>query len=158
MNPGDFQYRRHHALDVLYVHGREHIDSRVEKIDHVLVTLGVLAALDIGMGQFVDQRDRGLARENRLYIHLLEGRAAVLNHAAGDGFELLGQFRDSFSPVGLDHSHHDIFAATVAANAFAEHIESLAHAGRIAQQELENCRLLLGLGFFQPLLGCLGHV
>ena len=59
--------------------------------------------------------------------------------------------------MSFDDTDYYVFAAAVSPNSFAEHVECLSHAGRIAKEKLKNCPILLRCGFFQPLLGCLVH-
>src|SRR5262249_31488020 len=48
--------------------------------------------------------------------------------------------------------------SAVSANAFAEHVESLAYARRVSEKQFEDRLFLLWRRLFQPLLGCLLHV
>src|SRR5215470_1735411 len=57
----------------------------------------------------------------------------------------------------LDHTDDHIFAAAVAADAFAEHVEGFAYTRCITEKQLEDPLLSLRRGFLQPLLGCFGH-
>ena len=50
----------------------------VEEQEDVVVALGSAGAFDVGVGEFVDERDLGLTRQYRVEVHLLEHRAPVL--------------------------------------------------------------------------------
>ncbi len=56
-HPGNAPDHRRHAFNVLHVHGRNHVDLRVQQIHHVFVALAVPAAFDVGMRQLVHQHD-----------------------------------------------------------------------------------------------------
>jgi hypothetical protein len=59
--------------------------------------------------------------------------------------------------VRFDHSDHDIFAANVAPDGLGQHGMGFAHAGGVAEKELEPASLLTRRTLFQPLVGSLGH-
>jgi hypothetical protein len=59
--------------------------------------------------------------------------------------------------VRLHDSDNHVLAAAVAANALTEHAVGLAHAGGIAEKQLENSLLFLRRDFLQPLFGTLLH-
>ena len=56
---------------------------RVQQLHDVVIAFSVLAALHVGVRQFVDQSDLRLARQDRVHVHLLEGRAPVLELPPG---------------------------------------------------------------------------
>ena len=61
----------------------------------------------------------GRAREDGVDVHLGEEGAFVVDLAAGDVFELGGEFGGAVAAVGFDDADDDVFAALAAANAFA---------------------------------------
>ena len=68
------------------------------------------AAGRVGVGEFIDQRDLRMARDQRVEIHLLDRLILVLNPFARENFKALQQ-RPGLSPsVGLDHANHNIGA------------------------------------------------
>ena len=79
LDPGDSLHRRGHALQMLDVHGGENVNPRIQQFQHIFIAFAMLAALDIGVRQFVHQRDPRVARENGVHVHLFEGRALVLD-------------------------------------------------------------------------------
>ena len=109
------------------------------------------------MRQFVDQNDLRLARQDGVDVHLLEGRAPVLKLPPGYSLQLGRQLGNGLAAVRLHHSHHDILAAALAADALTEHVVGLAHSRGVPQEQLEDALLLLRCGFFQPLLGGFWH-
>ena len=72
---------------MLDVQGRDDVDPRGQDILDVLVPLGVPAARDVGVSQFVDEGHLGLAGEDGVDVHLLDDDAPVFLTAAGDDFE-----------------------------------------------------------------------
>src|SRR5581483_9883548 len=101
--------------------------------------------------------DLGFTRQDGIYVHFLKCGAFVVELAAGYRVQLGRQFGDCLASVGLDVSDQYVFSAAFAPNAFTQHVESLAHARRIAQEQLENPLLWLGSNLFPPLLGPPGH-
>src|ERR1700757_3915790 len=53
LDASDIADHRYEALDVLNVHGREHIDARVQQFHDVFVTLDVPGAFDVGVSEFI---------------------------------------------------------------------------------------------------------
>ena len=131
-------------LEVLDVDRRDDGDARVEQLLDVLPALRVPGAGHVGVRELVDQRDLGLAREDRVDVHLLEGLAAVLDDLAGHDLEAV-ELGDCLRPVvGLDQADDDVgSAAFLAPAALVEHGEGLAHTRRgaeiDAQARLEPC-------------------
>ncbi len=155
---GDCADGRGHAFHVLDIHGGEDVDLRGENFLHVLVALSMLAAGNVGVRQFIHQHDLRLAGEDGIHVHFLEQRAFVFDLLSRKSFELRDQVGEAFSAVSLDHADDDIFIAGVAANAFAQHAVSLADAGSIAEEKLEDASRLLGLRCgFEPIFGSFGH-
>ena len=84
---------------------------------------------NVRVRELVDERDLGTPREDRVDVHLLERRAAVLDRPARDDLEvadLLGRLR---AAVRLDEADHDVRAALGAPAALVQHRERLADAG-----------------------------
>ncbi len=73
-----------HRLEVLDVHRRDHVDARVEQLLDVLPALLVARARHVRVRELVDERDLRLPREDRVDVHLLERRVAVLDAAPRD--------------------------------------------------------------------------
>ena len=71
-------------LQVLDVERRQHVDSGIEHVVDVLVSLRVLEARRVGVGELVDQAQLGRPHDDPRQVHLLDLGAAVLDPAAGD--------------------------------------------------------------------------
>ena len=70
-------------LQVLDVHGGDHVDARVEQLLDVLPALRVPRAGRVGVGELVDERDLGLAGEHRVEVHLVEAAPRWRRRGAG---------------------------------------------------------------------------
>ena len=141
LNSRDALHRRRDALEVLNVHGGEHVDAGVEQFEHIFIALAMLAAFDVGVRQFVDQSDLRLARQDGVHIHLFEQRALVFDLLARNDFQVRHQFGDAFAAVGFHHADDNVFAAAVAADGFAQHVVGLADARRVSEEEFEDASL-----------------
>ena len=81
---GDLLHDVVDRLQMLDVDRGDHGDPGRQQLVHVLPALGVPRTRDVGMREFVDERDLRLAREHRVEVHLLERAAAVGDDAAGN--------------------------------------------------------------------------
>jgi hypothetical protein len=158
LNAGHALHRGRHALQMLDVHRRQHINAGIQQLKYIFVALAMFAALDIRMGQLVDQRNLRLARQDRVYIHLFKLRAFVFDRFPGHDLELLHKLRHGLSPVRFNHSYHHILATALAANRLRQHGVRLAHARCVPKKELEYTTLLCrGRRFLEPLFRSLSH-
>ena len=65
--------------------GGDHVDVGLQQFHDVLVAFAMLAAVDVGVRQFIHQHHLRLARQDGIDVHLFEHRALV--------FELLSRYR-----------------------------------------------------------------
>ena len=155
---GDRTHDRSDALDVLNVERRDHVDLGREQFLDVFVAFAVLAAGYVRVRQLVHQDDVGISRENRIDIHFFKNRTLVLELLARHDFHSFDKLFDAFAAVRFHNADDDVFAATAAADRFAEHAEGLADTRGVAQEELEDAPRLLGWrGDFEPLFRLLGQ-
>ena len=150
LHPADLHHRRPQALNVLHVHRRQHINVGRQQLHHVFVTLAVEAAINIGVRQLVYQYHPRTSLQNSFQIHLMELGSLVLHDATRDGFQLRGQLYNGFASMRLDDPDDNIFAATAPSYPLAQHCIGLAHAGSIAQEQLEYALRLRGRDFLKP--------
>ena len=108
------------------------VDARDQQVLHVLITLGVLTARDVGVGQFVHQGDLGPPGQYRLQVHLFENDTAILHLAPGNDLQPGNEFGRLFAPMGLHQPHDDIDAFLFQAVALLEHLPGFADPGPIA--------------------------
>ena len=98
----------------------------VEQLLDVLPALLVPRAGHVRVRELVDERDLRAPREDRVDVHLLERRAAVLDALARDDLEvadLVGRLR---AAVRLDEADDDVLAVLAPAPALVQHRERLA--------------------------------
>ena len=116
-------------LEMLDVEVGDDVDPRVEQLLDVLPALLVAAARHVGVRELVDERQLRTTREERVEVHLLEGRVAVGDGRAGDDLEVADLLGGPLPPVRLDEAHDDVLAARPAAATLVEHRVGLADAG-----------------------------
>ena len=116
----------------------------------VLPALGVARAGHVGVRELVDQRDRRLADEDGVEVHLLERRRRYSMRAAGDGLEVADLLGGAGPTVGLHEPDDDVGAALAAAAALVEHGEGLADAWGGAEVDAQCSS---GHALSLPLLG-----
>ena len=104
------------ALDVLDVERRVDVDAGVEQLVDVLPALRVARAGGVGVGQLVDQDERGPAREGGVEVELLRRGAAVLDELRGGRISSpTSSASVSARPCGLDVADDDVHARRPAA-------------------------------------------
>ena len=89
------------------------------------------------MGEFVDQRQRGAAGEDRVEVHLLERLLAVGDPAPGDDLEAADEGGGLGAAVGLDDADHHVDAVAAQRLAGGQHLPGLADAGGGAEEDLQ---------------------
>ncbi len=136
-------HKRRQAFDVLNVYRRQHVNVRVEQFEHIVIPFAVFAAFDVGMCEFVHQRNLGLARNNGINIHLFEERTLVIQFSTRHIFQSRREFRDAFASVGFHQADHRILTTAGPPNAFAQHVVGLADTGCITEKQLEDSLLFL---------------
>ncbi len=125
------------ALQVLDVHRGQDADPSVQKQFHVFPTLCPDGAGNVGVREFVHEANLRRAGENRVGIHLLETRAAIVDDLARNDFEPFG-FRDGiFAAVGLEITDHHVHALFPELLALFEHLVGLADTGGVAHEDLQ---------------------
>ena len=122
------------GLDVLNVEGGDHIDPRREQLLYVLPAFVVLRSGRVGVGEFIDQRDGGLAVKHRVQVHFFEGDAPVFHAGAGHTREPLGHGRGSGTAVGFHDPDDDVFPVCEQAPTVFEHREGFADPGGSPEQ------------------------
>jgi len=140
------------AFNVLHVECREDIDPILKQFQHVFIAFFMLAAWNVGVGQFINQDDLRLSRQNGFQVEFLKKCALVFHPARRDLVYLLCQFHHSGAPVGFYKPDDDIFSPLAPANGFAKHVERLAHSRRIPEKDLEYPCSFFRRGVLQPLL------
>jgi hypothetical protein len=134
---GDLLHDVVDGLQVLDVHRGDHVDPGRQQLFDVLPALGVPRARDIGVREFVDERDLRLAREHRVEVHLLERAAAVGDDAAGNDLQAPEELSGQLPVVGLGEADDDVRAAGEPTVALTEHRVRLSHPGRRAEVDAQ---------------------
>ena len=94
----------------------------------------MLAPLNVGMGQLIDQYDLRFARNDGIDVHLLEERTLVVELLARHCLETGGEFGSGLAAVGFDHPNHYILAAALAPDGLAQHGVGFANPGSIPEE------------------------
>ena len=124
-------------LDMLDVDRRDDADPRIEQLHHVLPALGIAAAFDIGVRQFVHDHDLGMQVQDGLRVHLLEFLAFVEEPAARhEGKPCDEGFRFG-TAVRFDKSDADVHACVEQLMRFLQHAVTLTHPGTHADVDFE---------------------
>ena len=135
LDPRNPLHGRRHALQVLDVHRGKNVDARVQQFEHIFVPLAMLAAFDVGVGQFVDQRDARLARKDRIHIHLFEDRSLVFDRFARNHFQIRDQLGHGFAAMSFHHADHHILAPGVPPDRLRQHGVRLADSRERIQEK-----------------------
>ena len=114
---------------MLDVDGRDHLDARCERVDHVLPPLRALRARDVRVRQLVDQRDLWLAFDQRVDVHLLELAAAVLEELHRDDLEAFEHRDRLLAAVRRHEPDDDVGPSFQPPVPFGEHRVGLADPG-----------------------------
>ena len=122
-------------LQVLHVAGADDVDAGVTDELHVLPALLARRTGHVRVGQLVDQGHRGVARDDRRGVHLLDGHAAVLHVQARQDLQALQEGLGARPAVHLDIAHDDVRPPLEATVALLEHAVRLADAGCHAHVE-----------------------
>lgn len=132
---------------MLDVDRRDDVDAGVEELADVLPPFLVAGAGDVGVGEFVDERDLRAAREERVEVEVAQGRSPVRGRAPREHLQPLEHAGRMPPPVRLDDPDDDVGAARPAAGALREHRHGLADAGGGAeidpQPSARHCSILL---------------
>ena len=116
---GQALHARRNTLHMLNVQRREHIDLGLQNLQHILEALRVRTAFNIGVRQLVDQHHLGMARHDRIYIHLIKQRALVLDLLSRNLLQLRCKLGRARPPMRLHNADYDVFATTPAAHRLA---------------------------------------
>ncbi len=96
------------AFEVLDIERGNDVDAGLENFLDILIALRIAAAGGVGVGQFVDQRDRGVALEHFVDIHFFERHAAIFDVPVRNPLQL-AELSDGFgAAVGFDKTDDDI--------------------------------------------------
>ena len=129
------------ALDMLDIDRGVNVDAVGQQFLDVEIAFRVPAAWRIGMGEFVDQCDIGMARDQRVQIHFLERLIPVGETFARQDFQAREQRLGLRPAVGLDHADDHVGAGLQFGVRALQHLVGLADAGGGADEDLEPAGL-----------------
>jgi hypothetical protein len=141
LDAGDLPYLVIEAFDVLDIHCGPHFDASVQQEFNVFPTLGANRARDVGMRQFVDQRDAWSASQYGLRVHLLKCFAAVFDLGMRHNLESLGLSNRVGARVRFKVGNDNVDSPLRSSVAIRKHLESLADTRGIAQIDLQYAAL-----------------
>ncbi len=157
LTDGDARHLGDHvvqAFQVLDVERRIHVDPRRQDLLDILVALGMPRAGRIRVGELVHQHQLRLAADDRVDVHLGQGDAVIFHLPARQDFQCFDQLLRLRPVVSFDVAHHHVHALLLALVGGFQHGIGLAHAGHIAQKDLEPAALpFFGLDILQQLIG-----
>ena len=129
---------------MLDVDGGDHVDAGGDDLFDVLVALGVVRAGHVGMRELVDDHHVGLARDDRVDVHLFEFYIAVIDLAARNDLEVADPLLGLAAMMRLDETEHDIHSPIAELMRLLEHPVCLAYARGGADIDFEPSALSLG--------------
>ena len=121
------------AFQVLHVHRGDDVNSGGEEVLHVLVALGVSTAWNVGMRQFIDERDLRLAAEAGVEVELFDGNAVILHVTPRNAFQAVHQRDGAGAAVRFDKTDDDVHAFGFQPMRFLQHLICLAHPRTVPQ-------------------------
>ena len=142
-DPRDLRNDAVEAFDMLDVERRIDVDSGRDEFFDIHVALGMTAARRIGMGEFIDENERGLARQDRVEVHFLERVAFIADGPARHDLETVEQGLGLGPAMGFDDTRSDVEALAQFGARGLEHRVGFPDAGCGAEKNLQPGRLAL---------------
>jgi hypothetical protein len=140
-DPGDPLHHVVERLEVLEVDGGDDVDAGVEQLPDVLPALDVARPGGVGVGQLVHQDQLGVAGQQAVEVHLLDGPPPVVEGAAGEDLQVPDLGVGVGPAVLLHPADHHVGAPLASAPPLAEHGVRLADTGGgpEIEPELASC-------------------
>ena len=129
---------------MLNIERRVDVDAVAQKLLDVHTALGMSAAADIGVSEFIDECQSRVPREQSVEVHLLEPTILVLKAMARDDLQPLDQRFSFRAPVRLDKADDHIDAFLPSGARLLQHLIGLADPWGGAEEDLE----LTGVAIF----------
>ena len=137
LHPGDTAHLVVEAFEVLNVDRGVDVDARCQQLLHVLPALGMTAAGCIAVGQFIDQHQLGLGREQAIEVHFFKLHAAILRAQHGQLGQTVEQHFGFSAAMGFNHPGQQRDPLTQLGVRGLQHGVRLANAGGRAQKHFE---------------------
>ena len=127
---------------MLDVERRPDTDARVKEFLDVLPALGMAAVRCVGVGEFVDDDQLGLARQRPIQIEFLDRASVVFDLMPRQDFEPLDERARLDAAMSLHEPDDDIDPFVFQAPRVLQHGVGLADPGRSAEEDLQPARSL----------------
>jgi hypothetical protein len=129
------------ALEMLDVERRVDVDAARQQFLDVEIALGMAAAGRVGMGELVDEDERGAPRQDRIEVHLVEGAALVVDErgagrSRSPSSSACVSLRPWVSTTPITTSTPSVWLRASG----GQHLVGLADAGRRAEEDLQAPR------------------
>ena len=122
---------------MLHIERGVNTDASIEQLEHILVALRVARARCIRVREFIDHRQTGMPGEDRIEIHLLEFRSAILDlRPRHDRHSFEQRFR-FLATVCFNNADHHLASFRLFLPRGLQHGVGLAHAGRHPEENLQ---------------------
>jgi hypothetical protein len=138
---GDARDARHdvsETLEMLDVERRPDADACIEQLLNVLPALRMPAVGSVGVGEFVDDDQLGLARQSRVQIKFVEGAAVIFDLTPRKDFEPFDERARFGAAMRLGKPNDNIDAFISQASRVLQHGVGLADAGRGPEENLQT--------------------
>jgi hypothetical protein len=114
------------ALQVLDIHGGDHVEAGPEQLQYILPAFLVPArSRHVRVGKLVDQGELRLPAQDGVDVHFLQLAAPVLDGLARDDLQAADEFFGQPPAVALDEPDDDIGPWLLAAVSLVQHREGL---------------------------------
>ena len=134
---GDARDHIGETLEMLDVERGPDVDAGLEQFLDILPPLRVAAVRRVGVGEFVDDDQLGLARQRRVYVEFLDDLAAIIDFSTRKNLQVLGERLRLLASMGFDETDEDIDAIGAARAGALQHRIGLADAGRRAEKNAQ---------------------
>src|SRR5579875_99353 len=135
---GDLVHLVVQALQVLDVHGGEHVDSGFQENLHVFPTFGAGRSGHVRVRELVDRAALRAARQNGIDIHLFKRGATVLDFLSRNDLQAFC-FQDRvLAAVRLEVAHYHIHALSFQFPGFHQHLVGFADPGGVAHVNFQT--------------------
>ena len=137
-NSGDGCHQIVETFKMLNIDGRPDGNTRPQNLFNILIALGVAAAVRVGVGQFVHQKNFRLARQRRIHIKFIKGDISVGNTEKRELFKTIKQCGCFRAGMGFDITGDDVYSLRLGRMRGLEHGGGLAHSGGIAEEDFQH--------------------
>src|ERR1041385_9147245 len=110
---------------MLNIYCRDYGNARVQDLQNILITFSVFGTGHVCVGEFIDNCDSGIARNNSLDVHLFKCDTAILNFAQGYSFQIADKHARVFSSMRLNNCNDNIDALAFEEVSVFKHLKCL---------------------------------